>query len=323
VVLAFAVSFGCALIALRWLLSPALRALAEDRPNERSLHSKVVPRTGGLAILVGASGGAALAMTLQVTVLWGVALCLGIVSFLDDRRGLPVAVRFLAHFLAALAIAVWLRPQVAWYWWAFAILATIWLINLYNFMDGSDGLAGGMGLFGFSAYALGAHAAGAEPLATLSVALAGGCLGFLCRNFPPARIFMGDAGSTVLGLCAASIGLIATAQDLWPLWFPALVFLPFVMDASVTLLKRAARGEQIWKAHREHYYQRLIRSGWSHRRVALSCYALMLGTAASGLTMLTWARNLGWPVLGLWVLAMGGLMGLTEIRWSRVTMEQH
>jgi UDP-N-acetylmuramyl pentapeptide phosphotransferase/UDP-N-acetylglucosamine-1-phosphate transferase len=148
--------------------------------------------------------------------------------------------------------------------------------NLYNFMDGSDGLAGGMALFGFGFYGVAAAWAGDPSFALLCLSVAGAALGFLFFNFPPARIFMGDCGSVPLGFLAAALGVIGWHNHYWPAWFPALVFSPFVVDASVTLVRRGSRGERVWRAHRSHYYQRLVQAGWGHRNTGLMEYALMI-----------------------------------------------
>jgi UDP-N-acetylmuramyl pentapeptide phosphotransferase/UDP-N-acetylglucosamine-1-phosphate transferase len=163
------------------------------------------------------------------------------------------------------------------------LLAIAWLTNLYNFMDGSDGLAGGMAVVGFGTYGLAAWLGGNLELELLAWSIAAAAAGFLIFNFPPAKIFMGDVGSIPLGFLAGALGVAGWLQGLWPLWFPLIVFAPFIVDASVTLLRRALRRERIWQAHREHYYQRLILSGWSHRKTAIWEYALMLACAALAL----------------------------------------
>jgi UDP-N-acetylmuramyl pentapeptide phosphotransferase/UDP-N-acetylglucosamine-1-phosphate transferase len=286
------------------LLSSRLRDLAIDRPNERSLHKVPTPRTGGIGILVGTTAGAWLGWSQDVAVIWGLALTLGSVSFIDDRWGLPIAVRFATQLFTA-AVAVWLAVRIEnTLWFVISALAIAWMTNLYNFMDGSDGLAGGMGGFGFAAYAV----------AALSV---GGCIAFLRYNLPPAKIFMGDVGSTVLGFSASTLGLYGFTHELWPLWFPALSFLPFIADASVTIARRALRREKIWEAHRTHYYQRLVLSGWSHQRLALYAYLLMLGTSVSALAAQHGEPSVGWVVLAIWLVAIGGLMLAVDVRWLR------
>jgi UDP-N-acetylmuramyl pentapeptide phosphotransferase/UDP-N-acetylglucosamine-1-phosphate transferase len=159
---------------------------------------------------------------------------------------------------------------------AAATLAIAWMANLYNFMDGSDGLAGGMALFGFAAYGAAAWSAGSIEFALVNFSIAAAAAAFLVFNFHPARIFLGDAGAVPLGFLAAALGLIGWLQHDWTWWFPALVFAPFIADASVTLARRLLKREKVWEAHREHYYQKLVRLGWGHRRTALAEYALMV-----------------------------------------------
>jgi UDP-N-acetylmuramyl pentapeptide phosphotransferase/UDP-N-acetylglucosamine-1-phosphate transferase len=167
-------------------------------------------------------------------------------------------------------------------------------------MDGANGLAGGMAVFGFAAYALAASLGGQYDLALWSACIAAAAVGFLAFNFDPARIFMGDVGSVPLGFLAAVIGLQGWWSGAWPAWFPLLVFSVFIVDATVTLLRRGLRGERVWLAHREHYYQRLIRSGWSHRRLALTAYLLMFAAAGSACLLLAAPRVVQTIVLAVW-----------------------
>jgi len=115
-------------------------------------------------------------------------------------------------------------PPQGWLVVALFAVAVGWMANLYNFMDGADGMAGGMALIGFSVYALAAAVGGAPAFALVNLCVAAAALGFLVFNFPPARVFMGDAGSIPLGFLAGALGLQGWAQDLWPLWFPLVVF---------------------------------------------------------------------------------------------------
>jgi UDP-N-acetylmuramyl pentapeptide phosphotransferase/UDP-N-acetylglucosamine-1-phosphate transferase len=205
------------------------------------------------------------------------------VSHLDDLRGLPIAVRFGAHFAAAIGFAWFALPGLPWPLLAAIVIGIVWVTNLYNFMDGSDGLAGGMSMFGFCFLGAGAWLAGDELLAIVCAIVAAASAAFLLFNFPPARIFMGDAGAVPLGFLAAALALAGWRDGDWPFWFPATVFAPFVFDATVTLARRMLAGERFWRAHKSHYYQRLIRMGWSHRRTALAEYALMLVTGLAAL----------------------------------------
>jgi len=276
------VAFLVALVLARLLLTPAGRRLALDRPNERSLHSHPIPRTGGLAVAAGVVAACALIQPgLAVTLVAAAALVA--VSFVDDVASLPTLARFAAHVAAAAAVLAWQVGYSEPVFFIALVLAVAWYANLYNFMDGSDGLAGGMALFGFGAYAAAAFFAGADPYAALCASIAAASAGFLAFNFPPARIFMGDAGSVPLGFLAGALGVLGWSRGYWPLWFPLLVFAPFVCDATLTLLRRLLRGERVWQAHKEHYYQRLVRMGFGHRGTAWIEYAAMAACAGAAL----------------------------------------
>lgn len=244
-------------------------------------------------------------------------MLLALVSFYDDRRGVPVAWRLLAHVILSaafilLAFPAWGRPAQAG-----AILTLVWLLNLFNFMDGADGLAGGAAGIGFGCYALAAAAAGHTAFALLNATLATACAGFLVFNFSPARVFLGDVGSVPLGFLAGALALQGHAEAIWPLAFPLLVFLPFVLDATLTLAKRALRRERVWQAHREHYYQRLIRMGWSHGRTALAYYALMLFAGASGLALARARSDALWGLVVSWLIIYAVLCVAVDRCWMR------
>lgn len=307
---------GCALALI--LLLRRAKALPVDMPNERSLHARPTPRIGGLGMMLGllaACIAVGSELHLELLSLAGLALGLSLFSLLDDWRGLSVPVRFATHFLAAYA-AVWaLLPSGVFPFTVCCVLGVVWLTNLFNFMDGADGLAGGMALCGFAAYGVAALLGGDYVLATFSTGVAAAALGFLLFNFPPARVFMGDAGSIPLGFLAAALGMYGWRAGLWYWAFPMLVFSPFIVDASLTLARRAWRGEKVWRAHREHYYQRLVRMGWSHRRLALAEYGLMFSTALSALVVSAWPAIL-WPVLACWGLVYGMLAFTIDHRWE-------
>ena len=309
---ALAVSAG----AIQFMLASKLAwRIATDIPNARSLHDKPIPRVGGWGVIPAAVAAAFFAGAGD-WLLAGLAAVLFVVSYADDRMGLPIVVRLPAHLIAA---AVWLAfgpidlsPGVA----ALAAFAIVWVLNLFNFMDGADGLAGGMALFAFSAYALVASAFGETSLAVWSLAIAGAAAGFLLFNFNPAKVFLGDAGSVTVGFLAGTFGIWGWAAGAWPFWFPFLVSAPFFLDATVTILKRIARREPFWRAHREHYYQRLIRSGWSHRRTALAEYVLMALSGGLAVVMLDWSTQAQWLGLGAAVLVYVAIGYAVDRRWS-------
>ena len=299
------------------ILSSKLGKKIQDIPNERSLHSAPTPRIGGVGMMAGILSGWIL---MPGALVWWVMLPMLIlfgVSLLDDMRGLPVRRRLLAHLIAAVLLAVgsglFARHGV----WAaiLVLLFTIWMTNLYNFMDGSDGLAGGMALFGFACYGAAALIAQDDMLAMLNFTIAAAALGFLYHNFPPAKVFMGDAGSIPLGFLAAAMGLWGWQQGYWAAWFPLLVFSPFVADATVTLFKRAWRGEKLSQAHRSHYYQRLVQMGWGHRNTALAEYALMLLAGMSALWGIGLAHTGQYFLLLGWAIAYLALMVSIDKHW--------
>ncbi len=284
------------------LCDPRSRLYLLDHPNERSLHRVPTPRTGGVAVLVSTVCGfvltalagrwdpwlAASLSTSTVTWLLSAAAVLAAVSFCDDRWGLPIGLRFGAQIIAALALvvgadlalrSVWIpffgSLDLGWAAWPVTVVFLVWMTNLYNFMDGMDGFAGGMTLVGFGFLAYFAWREAHAFVFTLSLMVAMGAAGFLPSNFPPARIFMGDVGSVPIGFLAGALTLLGQRDGLFDVWVPIMVFSPFILDATATVIRRALRGERVWEAHRVHYYQRLVLSGWGHRRTVLAEYALM------------------------------------------------
>lgn len=273
--------------------------------------------------MAGAMSGWALIWTSLTWWLVFPLLALFIVSLLDDVYGLPVRIRLPVHIVAAALLVVGsglLENHNVLFAMA-ALLLTAWLTNLYNFMDGSNGMAGGMALFGFGMYGIAALSSHNDMLAMQNFAISAAALGFLFYNFPKARIFLGDAGSIPLGYLAAAMGLCGWLQGSWSAWFPLLVFSPFIVDASVTLAKRIMRGAKITEAHREHYYQRTIQMGMSHRNVALVEYALMLGSGASA--MLVQTSAFPWQTLLIWGGIYGTLMLSLDAAWKRFERRLH
>lgn len=294
-------SFLLAYLLISWLVKGnALRVL--DFPNKRSLHSIPVPRTGGAGLVLS---------ILMVWLLFSVSLppslwtgfgLLAFISFIDDAMSLSVPVRLLVHIIVAMLFSVTLLLDA--HHWGVVVgigLAMVWMSNLYNFMDGSDGLAGGMALIGFGYYGMAALLAGNTEFAMINFCIMASAGAFLRFNFYPAQIFMGDVGAVPLGFLAAALGMLGWAKGLWSLWLPLLVFSPFIVDATVTLVKRLFQGEKIWQAHRKHYYQRIVQSGFGHRNTALLGYMLML--LAGGSAVWAGRHNFivqGW-LTGVWV----------------------
>lgn len=297
-------------LLLRWA-----HRLPGDEPNARSLHRQPVPRVGGIAVWAGyvpamwAGGYAPPADVLGWVALGTVAA----VSLADDRRGVPAAVRLAVHVGAAALVAVALVGTSGALAVVLATLAIAWSANLYNFMDGSDGLAGAMAVCGFGTLAAGAAIAGA-PAGPL-VVVAAATLPFLCVNWPPARMFMGDVGSVPLGFLAAASSVAGCATDLWPAWFPLLAFLPFVVDATATLGRRLLRRERVWQAHRSHYYQRFHQLGAGHRGTLAAALALFAGTGGSAVVTRV-VDGPGWVVAAVWLALIATLFAAIDYHWG-------
>lgn len=285
-----------------------------DVPNERSIHVKPIPRSGGLAIVM----GSCISWTLLQTIPWMLILsCLGLtlLSWFDDRFSLSVLIRLA---IQSAIIALFVSGNIIPFAFLSALLLfalIIWSSNLYNFMDGSDGLAGGMAIFGFGFYALAAYLAGDIQFFLLCFSTAVSAIPFLIYNFVPAKIFMGDAGSIPLGFLAGALGYLGWHHKLWPFWYPVLVFSPFIFDATITLIKRAFSREKLWLPHKNHYYQRFLRMGAGHKRTCLAEYALMLACGGSAVAGLILPENLIFLLLMSWLIIYAGIVIVIDRRW--------
>lgn len=315
-------------ILMAAVLSCALQALALkgiagrtplDVPNERSLHTRPVPRIGGVGIIAGLSVSLIAVQGFGLVI--GIAVALALLSLVDDWRPLPALIRLAGHLGAAAVLSVSVveaGPAVQ----IVLIVAVAWMTNLYNFMDGSDGLAGGMAAIGFGTYAVAAAIVGDTDLAVVCTCIVAASLAFLVFNLHPARIFMGDVGSIPLGFLAGALGILGLQRGVWPWWFAVVVFAPFVVDASLTLLRRVLKGERFWKPHRSHYYQRLVLMGWGHRRTALAEYALMMVSGAVALLALELPPAGQVGTLGALAVGYAICVILVDRRWAAAVPSQ-
>ena len=274
-----------------------------DHPNERSAHREPTPRGGGIAVIGSlllawfVLAGAGLALPGVIGVLLGAGI-LAVVSWVDDLRGLSPLLRLLAQ-IVVVAIGIWAKaPGLGWAGFAAIGLLWIWCTNVFNFMDGIDGITGteaaaiGIGLLLFASVGT-----GADPgLTMLAAAMVGAALGFLVWNWSPARIFLGDVGSAPLGYLVGFLLLDLVMRGFWKV---ALILpLYFLADASITLARRLLRGERVWRAHREHFYQLAVRAGLSHAAVVERIIAADLVLIGCG-----WAAENGWSAVSLAVAA--------------------
>ena len=311
---------------------PDSRLQILDIPNDRSLHTKPVPRVGGLAICAAIFLMGLLAVFLneggeRLKLPFVGASMVSIISFLDDRFDLNVVVRLGVQLSAAICLIYggysianinflgmeWTLPRHVDV--ILSVLFILWMVNLYNFMDGMDGFSGGMTVVGFGAFFALSCGAGNPLFLSLSLIVTFSALGFLLFNFPPAKIFMGDTGSSTLGFLVAVFSLWANVESIFPLWIGVLIFSPFIVDATITILHRGICGEKIWRPHKKHYYQRLVEYGWGHRKTVLWEYVIM---ALCGISAIL-ATNASYDLQKIIVIAWSIIYGVIVFFVERVT----
>ncbi len=315
---------GLATWLATWLVLRELRRRAIlDQPNRRSSHHVPTPRGAGLAVVpvVLAAWAMIASRDGSLTGLGAVlpaAMLLALISWLDDLRGLTAAIRLLVQIAAVAAGLAALPPGSLVFNGllplpvdrVLAALIWLWFVNLFNFMDGIDGITGvELASIGTGLAVLATIAGESEGTGLLAVALVGASIGFLAWNWAPARIFLGDVGSVPLGYLSGWLLLQAALAGHW--LAAAILPLYYLTDATVTLLRRLARGEKIWEAHREHYYQTAVQGGLSHRQVSMRIIATNLVLiAAAAMT----------PEIGAWATlpAMGAVaLLIAELRRHR------
>jgi len=321
--LAFFISYLGTLVVRRW----ALRSGVVDIPNERSSHDRPTPRGGGMAIVVSFFAAMLLASffyTFDLRTYWGLLLsaaAIAILGFIDDLHSLSRRHRFVVWIIIAgvsMAFGIRLRAIALPFIGVIPLsilsplVTLVWLIgvaNLYNFMDGIDGLAAGEAISVAGFLAIISLLYGNTFIFVTSLIVLGGALGFLLHNLPPARIFMGDGGSNFLGFVFAALAIIGSRSVATSISFaiPVILLGTFLFDATITLLKRISKGKKWLEPHRDHYYQRLIILGYSHKRVtSLYCsLSILLGFIA-----LLYSRVDGLPALMLLVVPLLPLFSL-------------
>jgi Fuc2NAc and GlcNAc transferase len=301
--------------ALTWVIRDyALRSKLLDRPNDRSSHTVPTPRGGGVAIVSAffvamvALRYFALADPQLLAALGGGCAIVALLGFLDDRNGLSARLRLVGHAVAAVWTLVWIGPLPSIQVLGLTVdlgmgaavlcaLYIVWSINLFNFMDGIDGIASleaiSVGLGGALVWWL-VQPAGDWPVAVLFAACV---IGFLVWNFPTARIFMGDAGSGSLGVIVAVLALWSSRAAPHLFWCWLILGGCFIVDATTTLIRRVLRGERFYQAHRHHAFQYAARKHASHKVVSLAVVAINT----------FWLLTLAVAVALQW---LGGLVGV-------------
>jgi UDP-N-acetylmuramyl pentapeptide phosphotransferase/UDP-N-acetylglucosamine-1-phosphate transferase len=332
-------------VAVAGIVRIAPRIGLVDRPNARSLHIRITPRGGGIGlVLVVALGSFVASGRLRspaMEIYWAGSLFVAGVSLRDDFRSLTAGLRFFCQ-LAAAGLATWGIAQfetvslpggrslaVGGMGGALTMLWIVGLTNVYNFMDGIDGIAAVQGVGAGAAWLAAGLWLSSPTVALLGALLAGGCLGFLFHNWSPARIFMGDVGSAFLGFSFAVLPLLALSSavgvthSVWPgtlPYFALLTVWPFVADGFYTFIRRAWRGESVWRPHRSHLYQRLVQAGWSHARVSLLYGAW--GAVSAIMALLWLIRARGWMATGVALGSLAAVFVLVK-RAERAPGVQH
>ncbi|MBK5552218.1 glycosyltransferase family 4 protein [Pseudomonas sp. TH03] len=301
----FALSWGLTLVLRRYALARSLM----DIPNERSSHLIPTPRGGGVAIVVAFAlalpvlSGLGLFSVSALAGLLGASFLVAIIGFADDHGHIAARWRLLGHFVAAGWALFWLGGLAPLSLFGvqidlrllgdiLAVFYLVWMLNLYNFMDGIDGLASAEAISVCLGICLVYWMAAESGLMWAPLVLAGAVAGFLCWNFPPARIFMGDAGSGFLGFLLGGLALQAAWVKPELLWSWVILLGVFIVDATWTLMRRLLNGDKVYQAHRSHAYQHATRQSGSHFRVTVGVVlinagwllplALMAGTGALG-----------------------------------------
>ena len=285
-----------AVLILSWALTWSVRCYAlsrniMDNPNHRSSHSVATPRGGGLAFVT------AFLIAVPLVAYWGfvsqagcfalmgAGLFLAALGFFDDFGHIAASWRLLGHFSACTLAVFWLggMPSITFFAWSLptnlvadglAVIYLVWLLNLYNFMDGIDGIAGVEAV----SVCLGAAGiywlSGMPGLMVLPLLLASSVMGFLLWNFPPARIFMGDVGSSFLGFVLGVLSIQAASVNKAYFWSWLILLGVFIVDATFTLGCRALQGAKLHEAHRSHAYQHAALRFNGHRPVTLAVLGL-------------------------------------------------
>ena len=298
--LLIAFAFIGSLILTRLLIDLTRRLGVLDKPNERSSHETVIPRGGGLSFII------IFLIAISIIYLHDTAfkelflslfvggLLVGVIGLWDDYSHINAGARLFVHCLAAIAALIWIgglqiiqvynhEIYLGWYGYLLSLFVIVWLLNLFNFMDGIDGLAGteaifvavGAGLIaiagiGSKEYAISPLESYDKTIIVLQLTLAFSILGFLLYNWPPAKIFMGDSGSGFLGFILAVLAIATSKTGHLTIWTWMILLGIFIVDATITLIRRIFEGQRWYEAHRSHAYQHASQQWGSHRKVTIS-----------------------------------------------------
>jgi Fuc2NAc and GlcNAc transferase len=282
-----------------------------DHPGERQSHVEVTPRGGGIGIIM-ALLVASLVLAMEGNETWNMCVLPGLVvlaalGWWDDHASLSARLRLFVQ----LAASIYLVACVVNSGWVqgissigLAVIFLAWMTNLYNFMDGSNGMAGLQAVFGGAVLFYLFTLSGQHDLALISACVGASCAGFLPWNLGTARVFMGDVGSISLGFIFGALLIIGVGSQAFSLPVALMVMLVFIIDSTLTLIGRILKGEQWYNAHKQHLYQRLIAQGWTHGRAALFYQAINLALVLPGIVVAVNYPALAWIVAVILVLAL-------------------
>jgi len=322
-------------ILLSWVLTSRVRryALAKgmlDVPNVRSSHTVSTPRGGGLAIVIVLMLSGIVSLFLpdapiqSLVCLLFATLAFAVLGWQDDRHDLPVTVRFLIQLLIAALSSLWLFWSMPGWTLSFAGVAILllsvlwiaWMANLYNFMDGIDGISAVETIILGATTSYWFAMSGVISIAIICIAVAGAAVGFLRWNWSPAKIFMGDVGSLALGAFFAIIAMIGSSSLNIPFSAFLILYAVYLADSGVTLLHRIVKKEKWWQAHRSHFYQRAVQSGYSHAQVSLGVMVINLLLAVLASLVVAEALDANIALLASLII-LAPLMFLINSRFNR------
>jgi len=342
VLAADAATFGASLF-LTWLIKHKAWSLGLiDVPNERSSHAQPTPRGGGLAIVIASiatlsalAAGGIIPLRIFLAIVPG-GIAVATIGFIDDRKGLSVRIRLFVHFMAAGWAVLCIGPSNLFAFergspmlegmvYALATVGIVWFLNMYNFMDGIDGIAGAQAVFMCLGVALlGIFSVAIAYTAATAVVIGAAALGFLVWNWAPAKIFMGDVGSGYLGFVFAVMGLATGIHEPTAPWTLLILAGVFAVDATFTVIRRFLRRERLTQPHRTHGFQLLARKH-GHRKVALMMALVnVLWLLPCAFTCAIWPQYVGWLlpmafaplVLGAFAIGSGRPEPISEVAAS-------
>ena len=283
-------------------------------PGERQSHKVATPAGGGLGLILAMVIVSLILQTLEaLPVFWWLnmlpgILLLALVGWVDDKNFVSSRIRLLVQF----TVSFWLLLCMGFLGsvlgagiTVITMVAMVWLMNLYNFMDGSNGMAAFQGVFCGLVFAALFAAGGHPSMAIIAVIVAAACAGFVPLNFPHAKVFMGDVASVPLGFIFAAFSVYGVSEGVFSVWICALIMSVFLVDASLTLAARVIQSEQWYTAHKQHVYQRLIEQEWSHSQVLIAYQAINVVMVLPALVLVTMYPQYAFVTTVLTLLVLG------------------